>query len=67
MDNKTKQRESFSRLTYKSCFGDYGSDRVYRDTWEELSALRNALGKYEDIGYTPEELKDLLKEILKTS
>lgn len=48
------------RLTYKSMFGDYGSKRTYPDVWDEIEALRNALGKYEDLGYTPEELKVII-------
>ena len=48
------------RLTYKSNWGDYGSSVVFDSEWDEKCALRNALGKYEDLGYSPEELKDLL-------
>ena len=48
------------RLTYKSRFGDYGSEVVYKDTMSEICALRDALGRYEDLGYTPEELKAML-------
>ena len=50
------------RLTYKSMFGDYGSERTYPDAWDEIEALRNALGKYEDLGYTPEELKVIIMD-----
>ena len=48
------------RLTYKSMCGDYGSEAAYPDVISELYAMRDALGKYEDLGYTPEELKALL-------
>ena len=48
------------RLTYKSMFGDYGSKVAYPSTRDEIENLRNALGKYEDLGYTPEELKSLI-------
>lgn len=51
------------RLTYKSHCGDYGSAVIFDDEWDEKCALRNALGKYEDLGYSPEELKEIIKEI----
>lgn len=47
------------RLTYKSSMGDYGSTKYYDSPMEEVYALRNALGKYEDLGMTPEEIKEL--------
>lgn len=50
------------RLTYKSSWGDYGSAKDFKDEWSEKCALRNALGKYEDLGYTPAELKEILKK-----
>lgn len=50
------------RLTYKSMFGDYGSERTYPDPWDEIETLRNALGRYEDLGYTPEELKVIIMD-----
>lgn len=46
------------RLTYKSSMGDYGAMREYESPQEEIQALRNALGKYEDIG-SAEEFKQL--------
>lgn len=48
------------RLTYKSSMGDYGSEKVYEDIWQEVQMLRNALGKYEDLGLTPEQIKELI-------
>lgn len=45
------------RLTYKSFMGDYGSNKTYEDDFAEKCALRNALGKYEDLGCTPEQLQ----------
>lgn len=36
------------RLTYKSSWGDYGSAVDWTDEREEIIALRNKLGKYED-------------------
>lgn len=45
------------RLTYKSQYGDYGSEKEYSSTSEEICALRNSLGKYEDTGMTPEEIE----------
>lgn len=45
------------RLTYKSFMGDYGSNKTYESVFAERCALRNALGKYEDLGYTPEQLQ----------
>ena len=51
------------RLTYKSFCGDYGSARDYDSTWDELQALRNALGKYEDLDFTADEIKAKLRLI----
>ena len=48
------------RLTYKSCMGDYGSEKIYKDVWEEVQTLRNALGKYEDLDLTPDEIREIL-------
>lgn len=48
------------RLTYKSLMGDYGSAMFFEDEYAEKCALRNALGKYEDLGYTPDELREIL-------
>lgn len=48
------------RLTYKSAMGDYGSAKTFKDEFAEKCALRNALGKYEDLGYTPDELREIL-------
>ena len=50
------------RLTYKSSGGDYGSAKNFEDEWSEKYALRNALGKYEDLGYSPDELNEIIKE-----
>lgn len=36
------------RLTYRSSWGDYGSAVNWSDEREEITALRNKLGKYED-------------------
>lgn len=53
-----------NRLTYRSqCCGDYGSTQNFEDVWDEVYALRNKLGKYEDLGYTSDEIKDMLKEL----
>lgn len=49
------------RLTYKSCMGDYGATAEFSSKDEEISRLRNALGRYEDIGYTPVELAAIIK------
>lgn len=51
-----------NRLTYKSHMGDYGSAKIFEDEYSEKCALRNALGKYEDLGYTPDELKEIIKK-----
>lgn len=53
------------RLTYKSSMGGYGSAKTFEDEFAEKCALRNVLGKYEDLGYTPDELREILnpKEI----
>ena len=46
--------------------GDYGSNIVYDNEdyterlWQEIQTLRNALGKYEDLDLTPDEIKKLL-------
>lgn len=50
------------RLTYKSSWGDYGSTKDFEDPFSEKCALRNALGRYEDLGYSPEELREIIKE-----
>lgn len=49
------------RLTYKSDMGDYGSAKTYDDEFSEKCALRNALGRYEDLGYSANELKEMLQ------
>lgn len=49
------------RLTYKSDMGDYGSAKTYDDEFSEKCALRNALGRYEDLGYSADELKEMLQ------
>lgn len=49
------------RLTYKSYMGDYGGTKRFEDDYSEICALRNALGKYEDIGLTPEEIEELIQ------
>ena len=36
------------RLTYKSSFGDYGSAKDFPTEHDEIIALRNKLGAYED-------------------
>lgn len=51
-----------TRLTYKSSWGDYGSAVEFDDSWDEMCALRNLLGKYEDLGYSPDELNKILSE-----
>ncbi len=51
------------RHTYKSLMGDYGSTKTYESEFEEKCVLRNALGKYEDLNYTPEELREILISI----
>lgn len=48
------------RLTYRSQCGDYGSNKSYDNCWDEVQALRNRLGKYEDLDLTPEEIKRML-------
>lgn len=48
------------RLTYKALSGGYGANKSYDSDMEEIYTLRNALGKYEDIGLTPEEIKKVL-------
>jgi hypothetical protein len=48
------------RLTYKSAMGDYGQDKTFEDEFDEKCALRNALGKYEDLGMTSEEIAKYL-------
>ena len=53
---------TMDRLTYTSSWGDYGSPKNSEDEWSEKCALRNALGKYEDLGYSPEELREIIKE-----
>jgi len=45
-----------SRLTYKSSMGDYGSCVEYDNPYDEIQALRNALGKYEDLNFCARDL-----------
>ena len=40
------------RLTYKSSMGDYGSAIYWKSDREEIYALRNKLGEYEDNEWT---------------
>lgn len=49
------------RLTYKSMCGDYGAVNEYDSAQAEIQTLRNALGKFEDLGLTADEIKELLK------
>lgn len=49
------------RLTYKSMCGDYGAVKEYDSPQTEIQTLRNALGKYEDLGMTADEIKKQLK------
>lgn len=51
------------RLTYKSSWGDYGSAKDFENEFTEKCALRNKLGKYEDLGYSPEELREIINEV----
>lgn len=51
------------RLTYKSSWGDYGSAKDFEDEFTEKCALRNKLGKYEDMEYSPEELREIINEV----
>ena len=46
-----------TRLTYKSIMGDYGSVMEYPSKNDEIQALRNRLGKYEDFEIPLENLK----------
>lgn len=46
------------RITYRSDFGDYGLSDLY--TVEEI---KYKLGKYEDLGYSPEELKEIIEHV----
>lgn len=49
------------RLTYKSMLcGDYGSNVSYDSPYDEIDALRNALGPYEDLGMTADEITEKL-------
>ncbi len=48
------------RLTYKSCMGDFGSAKIFDSEFEEKCALRNALGKYEELGYTADEIQEFM-------
>lgn len=53
------------RLTYKSMMGDYGNDVIFEHDWEEQIAYRNALGKYEDLGLTADEIRKIIDTINK--
>lgn len=50
------------RLTYKSFMGDYGCAVEFNNQSEETAAFRNRLGAFEDLGYEPEELKNIVEE-----
>lgn len=50
------------RLTYKSDWGDYGSRYEYNSYPEEIHALRDRLGRYEDLGYAPEQITELAED-----
>lgn len=52
-----------SRLTYKSMCGDYGSVKEYDSPQTEIQTLRNALGKYEDLG-TVDELQSRIPKLV---
>lgn len=49
------------RLTYKSSMDDYGSAKDFKDKYAEICALRNALGKYEDLELSPDEIKAIIE------
>ena len=51
------------RITYRSSMGDYGLQKFFNDERSEIYALRNALGAYEDLGYTADELKAMLQNL----
>ncbi len=48
------------RMTYKSMFGDYGCAVDFQDPWDIMHDLWNRLGAYEDLGLTPEEIRERL-------
>ena len=43
------------RMTCRSDFGDYGFTKAH-----DIEKIANKLGKYEDLGYSPEELELIL-------
>lgn len=49
-----------NRLTYKSLMSDYGIAKTFESEFAEKCALRNALGKYEDLGCSPDELRKII-------
>lgn len=52
------------RITYKSAMGDYGSKVEFESTEQEIACLRNALGKYEDIGLTADEIIQSINKLI---
>lgn len=52
------------RLTYKSGFGDYGSNRKFENDYQEKCALRNALGAYEDLGFDINEIRKMAFKLM---
>ena len=48
------------RLTYKSSMGDYGSAKDFDDEFSEKCALRNKLGKFEDLNIAVENMRNLI-------
>lgn len=48
------------RLTYKSIMGDYGIAKDFANEFVERNAVRNRLGKYEDLGMEPGDIGEYI-------
>lgn len=58
-------KQEFSQYGYICLYFEQQITEVqknFEDEWLEKCVLRNALGKYEDLGYSPEELNEIIKE-----
>ena len=52
------------RLTYKSFMGDYGLNFNVdnMEIYEVIHKLANKLGKYEDLGMSPEDILKMIED-----
>lgn len=53
------------RLTCKIFSQEYLPNKMFLTEHDEVLALRQKLGKYEDLGYSPEELENIIQQLYK--